>query len=77
MAGVSVPLVGRVSMDLITLDVSAVPPEKAGPGAIVNLLGGGSMGSGVGLDETAREAGTISYEVLTRLGPRLKRDYVN
>ncbi len=76
-AGVRVPLVGRVSMDLITLDVSAVPSENAGPGAIVNLMGGGSIGGGVGLDETAREAGTISYEILTRLGPRLKRAYVN
>ena len=71
-AGVRAPLVGRVSMDLITLDVTAVPPEHARPGTIVNLMGGG-----VGLDDTARDAGTISYEILTRLGPRLKRAYVN
>lgn len=71
-AGVRAPLVGRVSMDLITLDVTDVPPEKARPGAIVDLIGGG-----VGLDDAARDAGTISYEVLTRLGPRLKRVYVN
>ena len=71
-AGVRAPLVGRVSMDLITLDVTAVPPEHARPGTIVNLLGGG-----VDLDDMARDAGTISYEILTRLGPRLKRAYVN
>ena len=71
-AGVRAPLVGRVSMDLITLDVTAVPPEHAHPGAIVNLLGGGA-----GLDDTARDADTISYEILTRLGPRLKRAYAN
>ncbi len=71
-AGVRAPLVGRVSMDLITLDVTAVPSEHARPGAIVDLMGGS-----VGLDDTARDAGTISYEILTRLGPRLKRAYVN
>lgn len=71
-AGVRAPLVGRVSMDLITLDVTAAPPEQTRPGAIVTLIGGGA-----GLDDLAREAGTISYEILTRLGPRLKRAYVN
>ena len=59
-------------MDLITLDVTAAPPEQTRPGAIVTLIGGGA-----GLDDLAREAGTISYEILTRLGPRLKRTYVN
>ena len=71
-AGVRAPLVGRVSMDLITLDVTAVPVENSKPGAIVDLIGGG-----VGLDDAAREAGTISYELLTRLGPRLERVYVD
>ncbi len=71
-AGIRAPLVGRVSMDLITLDVTAVPPEQARPGTIVSLIGGGA-----GLDDTAHEAGTISYEILTRLGPRLERAYVD
>ena len=45
-AGVRAPLVGRVSMDLITLDVTAAPPEQTRPGAIVTLIGGGA-----GLDD--------------------------
>ncbi len=71
-AGIRVPLAGRVSMDLITLDVSTVPPEHAHVGAVVNLIGGG-----ISLDDAALDAGTISYEILTRLGSRLKRAYVN
>ena len=67
-AGVRAPLVGRVSMDLITLDVTGVPAENSGPGAVVDLIGGG-----VALDDAARDANTISYELLTRLGPRLER----
>ena len=59
-------------MLLNTLDVTAVPPEQARPGTIVSLIGGGT-----GLDDTAHEAGTISYEILTRLGPRLERAYVD
>ena len=69
--GVRVPVVGRVSMDLITLDVTAVPPERCQPGCPVELIG-----DAVTLDEVAAAAGTISYEILTRLGPRLRREYV-
>jgi alanine racemase len=68
--GHAAPLVGRVSMDLITLDVSAVPPALAHEGAWVDLLGGPSD-----LREAARRAGTIEYELLTRLGNRLPRHY--
>jgi alanine racemase len=69
-AGKRVPLVGRVSMDLITLDVSAVPEADAQPGAPVSLIGGG-----VSLDEVATHAGTIPYEILTSLGSRYRREY--
>jgi alanine racemase len=65
-----VPVVGRVSMDLITLDVSAVPPAEACIGSMVELIG-----PHVTLDELAGWAGTIGYEVLTGLGPRLARVY--
>jgi len=70
LAGVRVPVIGRVSMDLLTLDVSAVAAEAVYPGAWVDLIG-----AGVSLDEVAAAAGTISYELLTRLGPRLRRCY--
>jgi alanine racemase len=69
--GIRIPVVGRVSMDLITLDVSDVPPEKAQPGKLVDLIGGG-----VPLDEIAALAGTIPYEMLTSLGPRYFRRFV-
>ena len=67
-AGVRVPVVGRVSMDLITLDVSALaePPHV---GAEVELLG-----DTISLGEVAEAAGTNEYEILTRLR-RVPRRY--
>ena len=70
--GHSAPIVGRVSMDLITLDVTDVPEESAYRGAMVELLG-----EHVGLDDLARIAGTIDYEILTRLGRRHQRIYLD
>lgn len=66
-----VPVVGRVSMDLITLDVTDVPAGEAAPGAMVDLIGPHH-----GLDDLADEAGTIGYEILTALGSRYARRYV-
>ncbi len=63
-----VPLVGRVSMDLIALDVTDFAPEDAAPGKTVELLG-----SHVTVDDVADAAGTIGYEVLTNLGKRYER----
>lgn len=71
LAGTRVPLVGRVSMDLMTLDVSAVAPEAVREGGLVELVG-----PNVPLDEVARAAGTISYEILTGLGRRWVRRYI-
>jgi alanine racemase len=68
--GLEVPLVGRVSMDLVTFDVSAVPAEVARPGATIELLG-----PDLGVDEIGRRAGTIGYEILTALGRRYHRTY--
>lgn len=67
---VRVPIAGRVSMDLITLDVSALAAEDCRPGTPVSLLGGG-----IDLDEQATQAGTIGYELLTQLGKRYRRIY--
>ena len=69
--GVRVPVVGNVSMDSITLDVSAIPDARVAPGQSVELLGVHQT-----VDEVAREAGTIGYEVLTRLGSRFHRSYL-
>ena len=67
---VRVPFIGRVSMDLITLDVTAAPHAK--PGDAVEL-----MGEHLPVDVVAELAGTIGYEVMTRLGRRFARVYVN
>ena len=70
LAGIEVPVVGRVSMDLITLDVSEVPTEQVRPGELVELVG-----SNILLDDVAKAAGTISYEILTGLSSRWERRY--
>ncbi len=72
LAGVLVPIVGRVSMDLITLDVTEAPPDAARPGAMIDLIGG----RGESIDAVASRAGTIGYEILTSLGRRYDRRYV-
>lgn len=65
-----VPLAGRVSMDLITFDVSGVPEALARPGAMIELIGPHQP-----VDAVAAEAGTIGYEILTALGARYARLY--
>lgn len=67
--GVTVPLVGRVSMDLITFDITAVPDAKVGDA--MELIGPSHT-----IDDLADQAGTIGYEILTSLGARYARRYV-
>jgi alanine racemase len=69
--GVRVPIAGTVSMDSITLDVTGIPEARLAPGMTVELLGPNQH-----VDAVAAEAGTIGYEVLTRLGGRFERRYV-
>lgn len=66
--GQDLPLVGRVSMDLTTFDVTDHP--GIAPGAMIELIG-----PGLSADDLAALAGTIGYEVLTSLGARYRRDY--
>ncbi len=65
-----IPQVGRISMDLLTFDVSALPPEDARPGTCVTLIGPDHP-----VDSLATEAGTTGYEILTALGARYERHY--
>ena len=65
------PFVGRVSMDSIILDISALPPGRLGEGDLVELLGPSQS-----VDDAAGHAGTIGYEILTSLGPRFHRRYI-
>lgn len=69
-----VPLVGRVTMDMCCFDVSNVPEALRHEGALLTLLGDKP---GIRVDDVAQHAGTIGYEVLTRIGPRVARHYTN
>jgi alanine racemase len=69
--GVRAPIVGIVSMDTCTLDVSDVDSARLHPGACVDLIGPGQT-----VDAVAGTAGTIAYEILTSLGHRYQREYV-
>jgi alanine racemase len=71
-AGERAPVVGRISMDLMTVDLGRVPNAAAYPGAVVDIIGPEQS-----VDDFARSAGTIGYEILTALGSRYQRRYVN
>jgi alanine racemase len=66
-----VPIIGRVSMDLVTLDISSVPQEACKVGDFADLIG-----AHIGVDDVAERAGTNGYEILTSLGPRYHRAYL-
>jgi alanine racemase len=72
------PMVGTVSMDMTTIDITRSPGVK--PGDFVTLLGTEvEQGSTVSIDaqQIARIAGTISYSVLCGISSRVKRFYVD
>ncbi|MHA1524347.1 MAG: alanine racemase [Alphaproteobacteria bacterium] len=64
------PIVGRVSMDMTAIDITGIAPEKVARGTMVEVIGPHQS-----IDEIATAAGTISYEILTRLGSRHTRLY--
>ena len=66
--GAPAPLVGRVSMDLTTYDVTGLPALRTG--AMLELIG-----PNMPVDRVAEAAGTNGYEILTSLGPRVRRTY--
>lgn len=66
-----VPVAGRVSMDLIILDISNVPEQLAHDGTLVELAG-----SHQSIDQLAAQAGTIGYELLTHIAPRVRKHYI-
>jgi alanine racemase len=69
-AGQRAPIVGRISMDLLTFDVTGIDPALVTPGAFVDLID-----ERHGVDAVAATAGTIGYEILTALGGRYYRVY--
>jgi alanine racemase len=66
------PIVGRVSMDLVTIDITDVPEHEAQVGTWVDLIGPHNP-----VDTVAADAGTIGYEILTSLGHRYQRRYLD
>lgn len=64
-AGKQCPLVGRISMDLICIDITDLPDGAVHRGDDAIFIGGGIF-----VDDVAATAGTIGYEILTHLGPR-------
>jgi alanine racemase len=70
-AGTRCPVAGRVSMDLLAIDITALPSHAAvRRGHLATLIG-----EGITVDELAHHFGTIGYEVLTSLGDRYNRIY--
>jgi alanine racemase len=71
--GRRVPIIGRISMDMLTVDLTSVP--QALPGEVVTLIGSDGEDE-ITLDQVAGRCDTISYEILTGLTPRLPRVYL-
>jgi alanine racemase len=69
-AGKRCPIAGRISMDLIAVDITDLPNNAVRRGHMVTLIG-----EGITVDELAHHFGTIGYEVLTSLGRRYARVY--
>lgn len=64
------PIVGRISMDMMAVDITDLPPASVARGTRAEIFG-----KHISIDEAASWAGTISYELLTRLGSRYARLY--
>lgn len=71
-AGRKVPILGRVTMDLTMFDITDLPEGAVKEGDWIELFG-----RNIPIDEAAAAAGTISYELLTSLGRRARRQYIN
>lgn len=69
--GYKVPIVGRVTMDMTIFDVTDMPSNSVQAGDYIELFG-----KNIPVDDVARAAGTIGYEMLTGLGLRYERQYL-
>ncbi|MBS0411217.1 MAG: alanine racemase [Proteobacteria bacterium] len=65
------PIIGRISMDSLMVDASALPSGSLRPGDLLEVIGAHQS-----LEDWAAQADTIPYEILTSLGRRLTRCYV-
>jgi alanine racemase len=64
------PVVGRVSMDLVTIDVTDIDDAAVGDEVVL-------LGDGITAEEIAAKLGTISYEVLCNVSARVPRVYLS
>lgn len=65
------PVLGRVSMDLVTINISHIKGQQPAQGEAIEILGPNQT-----IDDLAKTASTIGYEILTALGNRYKRNYI-
>jgi alanine racemase len=72
-AGKRCPIIGRVSMDYITIDLSACPNARVGD--LVVLVGESGRAS-ISIEDWARVKQTHPYEIICSLGPRVERVFV-
>lgn len=70
--GTRLPIVGRVSMDTVLIDVSDVAEGAIHADSLIDLIGPDNS-----VDDIAERAGTIGYEILTSLGNRYARSYIS
>ncbi|MFB9267969.1 alanine racemase [Bradyrhizobium erythrophlei] len=70
--GIRLPIVGRISMDSTVVDISALPQDTLCPGDLIEMIGPTQS-----LGDVARDAGTIAYEILTSIGQRYERVYLD
>jgi alanine racemase len=73
--GCRCPMVGRICMDFMMVDVSAVPGVQVGDQALI--FGKGSDGEYLSPEELAFSGGTIAHELITCMGPRIQRVFIN
>ena len=73
MRGKRARVVGRVSMDMITIDVTDIPGARVGD--VVTIIGTDGEGS-ISAEEIGYLTDTSSYEIITRINPLIKRVYV-
>jgi alanine racemase len=71
--GIALPIVGRIAMDHVMLDVTDAGDVKAGDEAV---LIGTQRDATLTADDLARASGTINYEVVTAIKPRVPRRYM-
>lgn len=70
--GVARPVVGRISMDTLTVDVTGVAADRLSPGTLFDVLDDVQD-----INALAHQAGTNAYEILTNLGARYRRQYLD